>query len=247
MTLISAILSVFNGKKHLDRCLNSIMSQSLQQWELIVVDDGSNDGSRDIIERYAFRDERLIILNNDQNVGLARSLNKAIKFAKTEFILRVDVDDINHPTRFETLYKYIIKKPEIDVLGSNANLIDDNGVIIGKSSVDTCSESLKKNIFLRNPFIHSSVIMRKKFLEKNYFYNDKLIKAQDYDLWIRGAGIKGYCNIPDVLLDYNFRNSKTVKDDYYGFYVIFINCIRQKKFLSIFFYCIRYLLIAIVK
>jgi glycosyltransferase involved in cell wall biosynthesis len=233
MPLISAILSVYNSKKYLEKCLDSIISQSLKAWELIIIDDGSNDGSDYILNKYSLKDQRFKLIKNSKNLGLPASLNKAIGFSTTEFIIRVDADDISHPNRFEVLYKFLNKNPEIDVLGSNVNLVDQNGKIIGKSCLHMNKEQFEGIIFTKNPFIHSSVIIRKSFLVTNNFYDVKLKKAQDYDLWLRGIKKNNYYNIADILLDYNFRNTKSLKDDYFGLYVIFKNSFKKNFF---FFY-----------
>ena len=132
-------------------------------------------------------------------------------------------------------------------LGSNAYFVNKENKIIGQSSMPINSEDFKKEIYKRNPFIHSSVIIRKSFLLKNNLYDKKFIKAQDYDLWLRGYKYNNYKNLEKILLNYRFLNSKDSQSDFYGFYAIFLNCLRKHKFIFSIVYSLRYLSVIFLK
>lgn len=249
MPAISVILSVYNHQIHIKKCIQSILEQSYKDWELIIVDDGSTDNSLNELINFEKLDKRIKLVKNEKNQGLPKSLNHAISISNGEFIIRVDADDICLEKRFEILYKSITSEEntKVDVLGSNAYFINNQSEIIGESIMPINTENFKKEIYKRNPFIHSSVIIRKSFLLKNSLYDDNFVKAQDYDLWLRGFKYDNYKNLDVILLKYRYLNSKDLKSDFYGLYAIFINCIRKKKFLSSLFYSLRYLLVILSK
>lgn len=249
MPKISVILSIYNHRTYINECIQSILDQSYKDWELIIIDDGSTDNSYEELKRFEQIDNRIILVKNQKNQGLPKSLNYGISLSNGEFIIRVDADDICIKDRFEILIKNITKKENsnIDVLGSNAYFVNKENKIIGQSSMPINFEDFKKEIYKRNPFIHSSVIIRKSFLSKNNLYDKKFIKAQDYDLWLRGYKYNNYKNLEKILLNYRFLNSKDSQSDFYGFYAIFLNCLRKHKFIFSIVYSFRYLSVILLK
>lgn len=249
MPAISVILSVYDHEIYIKKCIQSILDQSYKDWELIIIDDGSTDKSFNELKKFEQNDVRIKIIKNEKNQGLPNSLNHAISVSNGEFIIRVDADDICLQNRFEVLIDNITKKENsnIDVLGSNAYFVNKENKIIGQSSMPINSEDFKKEIYKRNPFIHSSVIIRKSFLLKNNLYDKKFIKAQDYDLWLRGYKYNNYKNLEKILLNYRFLNSKDSQSDFYGFYAIFLNCLRKHKFIFSIVYSLRYLSVIFLK
>ena len=249
MPAISVILSVYNHEIYIKKCIQSILDQSYKDWELIIIDDGSTDKSYNELKKFEQTDDRIKIIKNEKNQGLPKSLNHGISVSNGEFIIRVDADDICLQNRFEVLVNNITKKENsnIDVLGSNAYFVNKENKIIGQSSMPINSEDFKKEIYKRNPFIHSSVIIRKSFLLKNNLYDKKFIKAQDYDLWLRGYKYNNYKNLEKILLNYRFLNSKDSQSDFYGFYAIFLNCLRKHKFIFSIVYSLRYLSVIFLK
>ncbi len=127
---VSVIMSVYNGDKYLREAIESILNQTFTDFEFIIVNDGSTDNSLEIIESYD--DERIKTINNKKNIGLTKSLNKALKFAKGKYIARQDADDVSLPNRFEKQVEYLDSHPEVALVGTSVYLIDENGKIIGK-------------------------------------------------------------------------------------------------------------------
>lgn len=249
MPAISVILSIYNHHIYIKECIQSILDQSYNDWELIIIDDGSTDNSYEELKKFEQTDNRIKIIRNKRNQGLPKCLNYGISISKGEFIIRVDADDICLENRFETLIKNITKgeNSNIDVLGSNAYFVNKQNKIIGQSSMPLNFKDFKKEIYKRNPFIHSSVLIRKSFLLKNSLYDKNFVKAQDYDLWLRGFKFNNYKNLEKILLRYRFSNSKDFKSDFYGLYAIFINCIRKKKIIFSIIYTLRYMLVILLK
>jgi glycosyltransferase involved in cell wall biosynthesis len=180
---ISVIMSVYNGEKYLRDAIESILNQTFTDFEFIIVNDGSTDTSFEIIKSY--NDERIKIINNEKNIGLTKSLNKALKVARGEYIARQDADDISLPNRFEEQLKYLEKHPEVALLGTSVSHIEENGKITGKNILlanPSIDDFLKDNLFK-----HGSTMFKKEIVNKLGGYNDLFKYAQDYELWLRIA------------------------------------------------------------
>ena len=249
MPKLSVILSVYNHEIYIKKCIQSIVDQTFKEWELIAIDDGSNDNSYYELIQFEKKDKRIKVFKNKKNLGLPKSLNLCIQKTQTNYIVRADADDNYFSNRFEELYTAITSEgsSNIDVIGSNANFINSAGDIIGLSKMPLNPNEFAKEIFMRNPFIHSSVIIKKSFLIENNFYDEKLIKAQDYDLWLRGFKINNFKNLDKKLLNLKYINSKSIKSDYYSFYVFVKNCFKKKNILSTLYFSTRHLFILLIK
>ena len=128
-------MSVYNGEKYLREAIESILNQTFTDFEFLIVNDGSTDSSLEIILSYP--DERIRVIRNDRNIGLTKSLNKALQQAKGEYIARQDADDISLQNRFEEQLIYLEKHPEVALLGTSAYKIDERGEILAKVIVPT--------------------------------------------------------------------------------------------------------------
>jgi glycosyltransferase involved in cell wall biosynthesis len=205
--MISVIMSVYNAEKYLDKAIESILTQTYDDFEFVIIDDKSTDNSADIISSYADQDNRIRYFKNKNNRGLTYSLNKALKLAKGKYIARMDADDISVPEKLEIQYDFLQKNKEISFVGTSAYNIDENGEIISERNVPLEYEEIKRSIKLVNPVIHPSVMFYKKDILVIGGYNEKYKKVQDYDLWFRaianGLKIK---NLSDRLLYYRVND-----------------------------------------
>ncbi|MBN2457260.1 MAG: glycosyltransferase family 2 protein, partial [Sedimentisphaerales bacterium] len=122
-------MSVHNGESYTNEAINSILGQTLTDWEFLIVNDGSTDGTKTILKQYASDDSRIKILTNPKNIGLTKSLNLAIRQAKAEFIARQDADDISAPSRLEKQLIYMKTHPTIAVLGCLDSSFNEDGII----------------------------------------------------------------------------------------------------------------------
>lgn len=179
---ISVIMSVYNGEKYLREAIGSILNQTFTDFEFIIVNDGSTDNSLEIIQSYD--DERIKIINNETNIGLTKSLNKALKQARGECIARQDADDVSLPNRFEEQMKYFEWHPETVVLGTSKYVINEDGKILRK---EIASSNPHKNLFEGNAFTHGSVMFKKEVVEELGYYNELFRYSQDYEFWLRIA------------------------------------------------------------
>lgn len=200
-TPVSVIMSVYNGEKYLKEAIDSILGQTYGNFELIIIDDGSTDRSRDIINSYSDRRIRLIV--NEANIGLTRSLNRALEHACGEFIARHDSDDVSMPERFERQVAYLKSHPDVAVVGTGAHIIDESGRMTSKL---TAAENADSDISNSNTLIHSTVMFRKSVITGLGGYDVTFRYAQDYDLWLRVSKQHRLANISDPLNQYRVHN-----------------------------------------
>ena len=132
----TVLMPVFNGEKHLNEAINSILSQSFQDFEFLIIDDGSTDHSKKIIRSY--QDKRIRFIENDRNLQLSRTLNRGIQLAKGEYILRMDADDISFPNRLEKQIQFMDQNLEIIASGSSLKLMGES--ISWTKSKSTCRD-----------------------------------------------------------------------------------------------------------
>lgn len=201
---VSVIMGVYNPEKrsHLFAAVNSVIGQSFSDWELILCDDGSEEGKAAMIWEAAGLDERIFYIRNSKNRGLAHALNECIGFAEGEFIARMDADDIAKKDRLEKQYRFLKKRPEYQWVGSNAQLIDSRGVW-GIRRMPRIPG--KRDFLTYSPYIHPTVMFRKKVLMENEGYREtrQVLQCEDYELFMRlhRKGYRGY-NLQEPLLQY---------------------------------------------
>lgn len=203
-THVSIIMSVYNDELNLDNAIKSIINQTHKNYELIIINDGSNSETKKKLLNFK-RNKKIRIFHNKKNFGLSYSLNKAIKKSKYNLIARMDSDDISYKNRIKYQLGFFNKNPKIDVLGSNAVIINKNK-IIKYSKVKETNKSIKENIFYFNQFFHSSVIFKKNIFNKIGPYNIYFKRCQDYDLWLRGRRKLNYANVKKRLIKYKSKS-----------------------------------------
>lgn len=183
---ISVIMSVYNEKEiWLKKAVDSVLAQTYKNFEFIIVlDNPGNTKLKTIIEEYKKKDNRIIFLINDINLGLARSLNKGIKISKGSYIARMDADDICTNDRFEKQLKYFNLNKNIDLLTTKAYFIDEKNKVIGKSTVFNNSEQLEKSLRYKNRLIHPTWMIKSSTIRNINGYNN-VPYAEDYDLAYR--------------------------------------------------------------
>ena len=205
---ISVIMPVYNAEKYVAEAIKSILNQTYDDFELIIINDASQDKSLEIIK--SFDDSRIKLLNNKTNLGCTISLNKGIKIAKGEYIARMDSDDISLPERFSKQIDYLEKNPRISVVGTYLISIDENGNenkpkanISSQSIIDNFDIFLKWKLFFGNCFAHPTIMARKKVFDHLGLYQNQWKYAEDYEMWLR-ISLTQYSinNLPDTLLKY---------------------------------------------
>ena len=200
--MLSVLMSVYNGEAYLRQAIDSILNQTYQDFEFIIVNDGSTDSSRDIILSY--KDPRIRMIDNQHNMGLTKSLNRGLEKAKGKFIARMDADDISLVDRFATQME-IMQNYNVDICGTAMQIIDGNSNIIGRMGPKNIVDSDLPASILDNStcLLHPTIMMRRSALEEVGGYNPDIRYAQDFDLWARMflAREKGIV-IPATLVQY---------------------------------------------
>lgn len=196
---VTVLLPVYNGARFLAQSIESILRQSFDDFELLVINDGSTDGSREVV--LSFRDARIRLIDNEANLGLVASLNKGIGLARGEYLARMDQDDIAMPERLARQVTFLDSNPQISVLGTWAEKIDEAGVMLGYSRAPT-GYQMEYLWWQPSPLLHPTVMIRLADLGAAR-YDPDLPYAEDYGLWLclRAAG-KRLHNLPECLLEY---------------------------------------------
>ncbi len=200
---ISVAMSVYNGEQFLALAIESILAQSFADFEFLILNDGSSDGSATIIDDYAGRDPRIRVIHRE-NRGLIASLNELIEEARAPLIARMDCDDISLPERFERQLAFLRANPDHGVVGTWTFDIDENGAPYQIEGADhaTSYEDVLKMLGTRSPFCHPSVIMEKALVQRVGGYHAAFRHCEDYDLWLRLAYETRLCSLPERLIRY---------------------------------------------
>ncbi len=222
---VTVLMSVYNGEKFLHEAIESILNQTLKDFEFLIINDGSTDSSRDIILSYA--DPRIQLIDNEQNIGLTRTLNKGLKLAKGKYIARMDADDISLPHRLEKQIRYIVDKPEVGVVGSRYEEIDENGSSRARLSLYYSFEEIYYNLIFNNCIPHPTVLFDRKLVLNQGGYNENYPQSQDYELWCRISRATRCEIIDEVLVKHRILKSAISnkfknQQDYYA----------QKRFIN---------------
>ncbi len=201
--VISVLMSVYNSEKYLSEAIESILHQTFADFEFIIIDDASTDRSLEIIQEHAAVDDRIIVVENDDNLGLTRNLNKGIHLARGEYIARMDADDISLPERFEKQFAYMCENQDVWVLGGQTQRIDAFGEPTARSWIYEQKYYLWTALIKIPGVAHPTALMRKDKIMAIGGYPEEFKCSQDQALWSKlfdyGFPIR---NIPDIVLKY---------------------------------------------
>ena len=207
---------------YLSHALNSIRNQILLPNEIVIVYDGPVSLELDsVVQDFRLTvDSKVIIHKLSSNVGLAAALNSGLNLCTSDYIVRCDSDDISIPNRLKVINEFLIKNTDIDIVGSFANIINDESINTGTLIVPTSHTKIYNSLW-SCPLIHPSVCFnRLKIINIGGYNKDAGIRQDDYELWYRSAlnGLK-FSNIPDVLIDYRYTKQTFLKNNIkVGFY-----------------------------
>ena len=197
-------MSVWNGERYLRTDVESLLAQTYRDFELLVVNDASTDQTPTILSQFAQQDPRIRIITNSINLGLTKSLNRALKETQSDFIARMDADDIALPTRLQKQVAFLDAHPDVGIVGTAYQFINDAGDLVGEKHPPTQDHALRRALIRFNPFLHSSVMVRKTLLDRVHGWDETYRRAQDYDLWMRAAPLTKLANLPEVLMQKRF-------------------------------------------
>lgn len=207
--LISVVMSVYNGSQYLREAVDSILNQTRTDFEFIIIDDGSTDGTAAILDAYT--DPRIRVIRH-QNQGLTKSLNLGIREAQGTYIARQDADDRSFPERLATQAEFLDSHPEIALVGSAVKVISSDGAELATFRHPTDSAEIVTTLRTYNCFWHGSIMFRRDCFVELGGYDERFVTAQDYDMWLRFSERHQLANLQESLYAYRFTaDSVTVK------------------------------------
>lgn len=213
---VSILMPVYNSEKYLREAIESILNQTFTDFEFIIILDPSGDNSQALIESYP--DQRIILLKNDERMGLPRSLNRGLQVARGEFVARMDADDISMPERLAQQLDFMNKHSDIGLCGTWIKYFGEKNLVLAFPTDDA---TIRCKLLFENNLAHPSVMIRKNILvENNLFYDPAFIEVEDYDLWRRCSAYMSFANLGEILLLYRLHPEQAGKSDF----------ARQQKF-----------------
>lgn len=245
---VTVLMAVYNGRNLVVNAIESIIDQTYDDWDLLIIDDASTDGTSELLQSLAVRDARITIIRNPMNRQLAASLNIGWRQACGELIARMDADDVSLPERIERQVEFMQAHPEVAVLGTGAELVDEAGQSLGIAFRPAEHEVLAAKIYKECPFIHPSVMIRRSFLEALGGYNERCSAGgagpEDYDLWLRGYTRFRFHNLQEALVRYRVRRTVLLQRILVTILVLVRAAYRDKHLLTGGWYALRLLLAA---
>ncbi|MGH8546545.1 MAG: glycosyltransferase family 2 protein, partial [Gammaproteobacteria bacterium] len=206
---ISVVMSAYNAAAYLDDSIGSILGQSFRDFEFIIINNGSTDDTRSVLERYRKLDRRVRVYYHKQE-GLAAALTYGCRLSRGQYIALQDADDISFPGRLQRQFDYIERRPGIGILGTWICKTDVNGTLIGNWCPSSNPKTLKWAYFFGMCVPCPSSMMRRDILEKLDFFRPDLLHAEDVDLWLRASSITEFGCVPHPLYKYRvWAGSKT--------------------------------------
>jgi hypothetical protein len=205
---ISVLMPVRNGERFLAEAVESVLSQTFRDLELLVIDDGSTDSTPQILERLGIEDPRLVIHRREPGPNLPEVLNFGAELARAPLLARLDADDVALPDRFQLQVAFLAAHPEVALVGGQVPLIDESGREIGRAEYPLTNEELQEALCHRNPFVHSAMVMRREAFEEVGGYRPNFVHAEDLDLWLRLADVHRIANLPADVVQYRIHGSQ---------------------------------------
>jgi glycosyltransferase involved in cell wall biosynthesis len=197
MPAVSVLMGVWNGAPRVGEAVASVLGQTMGDLELIVVDDGSTDATPALLG--SFRDPRLHVIRQGRG-GLTRALCAAGALARAPLLARLDADDVALPERLARQRAFLESHPEVGLLGTGAREVDAAGRELGIVRPPPDDAAIRCALIRGNPFVHSSVMMRRTAVAAAGGYDPGFPVAQDYDLWMRMSRVTRMANLPEPLV-----------------------------------------------
>ncbi len=199
--IITIGLPFYNNERTLALAIESVLDQTFNNWRLLLINDGSTDTSGLIASKYASKDSRIHFINDSVNKGLIFRLNQIIKLSDTEYLARMDADDIMFPNRIEKQLEILINNKNIDVVSSGAVIINNNDEITGMRDCYKITNFNYRDLFHKSFIIHPTVIFKSSWIS-TYLYSEYYYRAEDLELWCRSFHNLNLFRIPEPLLFY---------------------------------------------
>lgn len=194
--LVSILMPVRNGAQFVEECLLSLLVQTISDFEVIVIDDGSTDRTADIVRQFADERIRLVV---QENVGTTRSLNRALRLARGHWVARQDADDFSIAWRLERQLEFLRRRPERRLVGCSCFVSNSRGIFNQVFCYPPTNDAIQSALAFYNPFVHGSVMAERCLLEAVGGYDESFRYAQDYELWSRLMDVTPLWNLDEPL------------------------------------------------
>jgi glycosyltransferase involved in cell wall biosynthesis len=208
--LVSVVLPVHDGERFLAEAVESVLAQTLRDLELVVVDDGSTDGTPSVLGR--FSDPRLRVVTQSR-LGLVSALNRGLAEGRGLYLGRMDADDVSEPARLERQVELLERRPQVGMVATWVTVVDEAGRSLRREVLPTAHEDLVRRLLLRNPFQHGSVLLRRQAFEEAGGYRGDYGANEDYDLWRRLARTRELACVPEALYRYRLHPGAVTRTD----------------------------------
>jgi glycosyltransferase involved in cell wall biosynthesis len=196
--VISVLMAAYNVENYIGEAIDSILNQTFNDFEFIIIDDASTDGTQSVIKKY--NDRRIKLIENKTNMKLAASLNKGLRSAQGKYIVRMDADDISHPQRIEKLYQFAELNSDIHIVGTQMKVF---GSEEGIRKFATTDADIKAGMLWSSPMPHATVIMKlDTILKHNLFYDESFPVGQDWKFWYDMKSWVKFSNLSEPLYYY---------------------------------------------
>lgn len=205
--LVSVIMPSYNGERFIREAIESVLVQTYENWELIIIEDASTDHSIEVIKTY--KDKRIRLFCNEQNKGIAESTNRGIQESRGKYIALLDDDDVAEKDRFTLQVDYLETHPEIEILGGRTTFIDTSGKVIDYSGIPRNNPKYIKAVLLFGcmDFLNSTAMIRRGFIEKfHLYYENGYYGMQDYKFYMESSKLGNISTIPQFLLKHRLHN-----------------------------------------
>ncbi len=205
---VSVILPTHNGARFLKRAVQSVEGQTLKEWELLIVDDGSTDETSEVASALARANERIRLLRNDKNLGIQKSLNRGLREAKGDYIARVDDDDWwSDRNKLQEQVKFLDEHTNHILVGTGVVVVNDAGEEIFRFLPPPTDEEIRRKMLYRSCFTHSSVMFRRREVLELGGYDESpaTLHVEDYDLWLRLGRRGKLANLPVYATAFTLR------------------------------------------
>ena len=209
--VVSVIMSVYNDEKYVPFAIDSILNQSFKDFEFIILNDGSTDKTLEILKEYKSKESRIVLIDQE-NKGLTKSLNIGIKKAKCKYIARMDSDDISHPQRLQKQIDFLEINQEYGFVGTNIEKIDEKGKHIEFNITKYSNAEIQKTLCNRNCFAHGSVMINKEIVGDKLWYDEEFKYGQDYSLWAKIAKKFKVSNLQEPLYKLRLHENSISKE-----------------------------------
>ncbi|MGZ3756973.1 MAG: glycosyltransferase family 2 protein [Mucilaginibacter sp.] len=208
---ITVLMPAYNAERYIGEAIDSVLQQTFSDFELVIVNDGSTDGTEQVIR--AFEDERIVLINQP-NTGVAAALNTGLKYARAPYIARFDADDVCYPQRLEKQFNFLQHNPDYILIGSDADyILENNEFLFHFKCIAHTHEEIRQKLYFYCPFVHPTVMYKKQNVCDAGGYPADAHNFEDYLLWTSIALQGKLYNLPEPLIKYRLNSTSVTMDE----------------------------------